>query len=236
MRADDTRARIFAAAVRLFAEHGYFDTTVDRIVREAGVAKGTFFVHFATKDALVTELVRNQVRAARRTRDRTLAAGGSAVDAMRATVMALGQQAAADRGLSRCVVSANLANPMLGGYAESVFGGVTAEMMDDVRAAQRAGLLTSDVDAETIAGSLITVYFGATLHFATAPHSRPLLELLEPVLDANLNGFRGPAAPGAAAPGAPAPGAKESRPRPSGVAKARTPATKKRVRAVTRPR
>jgi AcrR family transcriptional regulator len=234
MRADDTRARIFAAAVRLFAEHGYFDTTVDRIVREAGVAKGTFFVHFATKDALVTELVRNQVRAARRTRDRTLAAGGSAVDAMRATVMALGQQAAADRGLSRCVVSANLANPMLGGYAESVFGGVTAEMMDDVRAAQRAGLLTSDVDAETIAGSLITVYFGATLHFATAPHSRPLLELLEPVLDANLNGFRGPAA--SAAPLAAAPAARAARPRPSRVTKVRAPAAKKRARAAPKPR
>src|SRR4051794_21507503 len=109
-RADETRGRIFEAAIRLFAEHGYADTTVDRVVREAGVAKGTFFVHFTTKDALVTELVRLQVRAARRTRDQVLARGGSPVEALRATIMSLGQQAAANRGLSRAVVSANLIN------------------------------------------------------------------------------------------------------------------------------
>jgi AcrR family transcriptional regulator len=188
-RAVDTRARLFAAAVRLFAQHGYADTTVDRIAREAGVAKGTFFVHFATKDAVVTELVRIQVRSARKKRDLTLARGGTAVDALRATVIELGEQAASNRGLSRAVVSANVINPVLGGFAESVFGGIIAEMMDDVRAAQRAGLLTEAIDAETIAGTLITSYLGATLHFATAPSSKPLLALLEPVVDANLKGF-----------------------------------------------
>ena len=189
-RADETRARLFATAVRLFAQYGYFDTTVDRIARDAGVAKGTFFVHFATKDAVVTELVRNQVRAVRRTRDRTLAGGGSPVDALRATVMSLGEQAAANRGLSRAVVSANLSNPLLGGFAESVFGGIVAEMLDDVRSAQRVRLLTEKIDAETIAGTLITSYFGALLHFATANASKPLLELLRPVVEANLAGFR----------------------------------------------
>lgn len=203
-RSVDTRARIFAAAVRLFAENGYADTTVDRIARDAGVAKGTFFVHFATKDALVTELVRNQVRAARRMRDRTLASGGTPVDALRATVMSLGEQAATNRGLSRAIVSANLVNPMLGGFAESVFGGITAEMMDDVRAAQRAALLTDAVDAETIAGTLITSYFGATLHFATAPHGKALLELLAPVVEANLAGFLPRSTPALAPPRAPA--------------------------------
>ena len=188
-RGDDTRSRIFAVAIRLFLEHGYADTTVDRIVREAGVAKGTFFVHFATKDAVITELVRNQVRIARRARDRVLAAGRSPVEALRAAVMTLGEQAAADRQLSRAVIIANILSPALGGFAESVFGGITAEMMDDVRAAQRAGELDASGDAETIAGTLITSYLGAVLHFATAPHSKPLMELLGPVVEANLAGF-----------------------------------------------
>jgi AcrR family transcriptional regulator len=188
-RGDDTRERLFSAAVRLFAAHGYADTTVDRIVREAGVAKGTFFIHFATKDAVVTELVRNQVRVARRARDRVHAQGGTPVEALRAAVMTLGQQAAVDRQLSRAVITANILNPALGGFAESVFGGIIAEMMDDVRAAQRARLLHAKADAETIAGTLITSYLGAALHFATAPGSKPLLELLAPVVEANLAGF-----------------------------------------------
>jgi AcrR family transcriptional regulator len=188
-RGDDTRTRLFTAAVRLFEAHGYTDTTVERIVGEAGVAKGTFFVHFATKDAVITELVRNQVRIARRARDRILAAGGSPVAALRAAVMTLGEQAAADRQLTRAVITANILSPALGGFAESVFGGIIAEMMDDVRAAQRASLLDPGVAAEKIAGTLITSYLGAALHFATAPRSKPLLQLLTPVVEANLAGF-----------------------------------------------
>jgi AcrR family transcriptional regulator len=186
---DVTRARLFDAAVRLFAKHGYAATSVEQITREAGVAKGTFFVHFATKDAIVTELVRHQVRAARRARDRTIAKGGSPIDALRATVMTLGAEVAVDRELSRVVIAANILNPTLGGFAESVFGGIISEMMDDARSAQRAGLLDPAIDVETIVGTLITSYFGAALHFATAPHAKPILELLAPVVDANLAGF-----------------------------------------------
>jgi len=188
-RGDDTRARLFAAAVRLFADNGYEGTTVERIVRAAGVAKGTFFIHFATKDAVITELVRNQVRIARRARDRVLAAGGSPVEALRISAMTLGEQAAADRQLTRAVITANILSPALGGFAESVFGGIIAEMMDDVRSAQRMRLLDPKVEPEKIAGTLITSYLGAALHFATAPRSKPLMQLLTPVVDANLTGF-----------------------------------------------
>ena len=186
---DATRARLFEAAVRLFAKHGYAATSVEQITREAGVAKGTFFVHYATKDAVVTQLVRDQVRAARSARDRAIAKGGSPIDALRATVMTLGAEVAADRELSRVVIAANILNPRLGGFAESVFGGIISEMMDDVRAAQRARLLDPAIDPELIAGTLVLSYLGAALHFATAPHARPILELLAPVVEANLAGF-----------------------------------------------
>jgi AcrR family transcriptional regulator len=189
---DETRARIFTAAVRLFTAHGYADTSVERIAQEAGVAKGTFFIHFATKDAVVTELVRMQVRAARRARDREIARGATPTETLRATVMALGHEVAANRELSRVVIAANILNPVLGGFAQSVFGGIIAEMMDDVRTAQRAGLLDPKAEPDVIVGTLVTSYLGAALHFATAPLSRPLLELLAPVVDANLDGFAAP--------------------------------------------
>src|SRR5689334_13587777 len=92
-RAKETRRRIFAAAAELFAQKGYHATTVSEIVERAGVAKGTFFVHFATKDAVVTELVRVQTRAARKARQLCLDAGGSRLQALRETVLMLGRQA-----------------------------------------------------------------------------------------------------------------------------------------------
>jgi len=41
--------RLHTAAVELFAEHGYHDTTAAGIAERAGFAKSTFFRHFADK-------------------------------------------------------------------------------------------------------------------------------------------------------------------------------------------
>ncbi|MGA5559743.1 TetR/AcrR family transcriptional regulator [Streptomyces platensis] len=48
------RARIFSAALSLFAEKGFEQTKVDEITERADVARGTFFNHFQHKEELVT--------------------------------------------------------------------------------------------------------------------------------------------------------------------------------------
>lgn len=52
-----TRARILRAATALFAKHGYRQTSVEEVAREAGVAKGTVYVHFATKNELLLHAI-----------------------------------------------------------------------------------------------------------------------------------------------------------------------------------
>ena len=47
-----TRAAIVTAADRLFAEHGYIETTMDDISREADVAVRTIYLHFDSKPAI----------------------------------------------------------------------------------------------------------------------------------------------------------------------------------------
>ncbi|MHB1629808.1 MAG: TetR/AcrR family transcriptional regulator [Bacilli bacterium] len=47
-----TKRQLFDAALRLFRERGSSQTSVEDIARAVGVAKGTFFVHFPTKDAV----------------------------------------------------------------------------------------------------------------------------------------------------------------------------------------
>ncbi len=57
-KSEDKREAILAAAIRVFAERGVWLAPTSAISRAAGVAEGTLFTYFATKDALVNELYR----------------------------------------------------------------------------------------------------------------------------------------------------------------------------------
>ncbi len=55
---EDTRNRLFEAALAEFRRVGFADAQIDDIVRAAGVARGTFYFHFPTKDHVLVELQR----------------------------------------------------------------------------------------------------------------------------------------------------------------------------------
>ena len=54
---ESRRAQILDAAMVLWAERGFDATSVDAIARDAGVSKGTVYLYFDSKDALLDELV-----------------------------------------------------------------------------------------------------------------------------------------------------------------------------------
>ncbi|MBK7014246.1 MAG: TetR/AcrR family transcriptional regulator [Sulfuritalea sp.] len=52
-----TRARILAAAGRVFRRQGYAATAVDAVMAEAGLTRGGFYAHFPSKEALFAEVL-----------------------------------------------------------------------------------------------------------------------------------------------------------------------------------
>lgn len=52
-RNGDVSDRILKTASELFAAEGLYQVGINRIISEAGVAKATFYKHFATRDDLV---------------------------------------------------------------------------------------------------------------------------------------------------------------------------------------
>ena len=63
MRDHDKHHQIIEAAVRVFARNGYFNSRVSDIAREAGVASGTIYLYFKTKDAILVTLFREKMAA-----------------------------------------------------------------------------------------------------------------------------------------------------------------------------
>jgi TetR/AcrR family transcriptional repressor of uid operon len=58
-RAEETRARILAAAEACFARGGYDATGVAEICQQAGVTKGALYHHFPTKQSIFMALLRD---------------------------------------------------------------------------------------------------------------------------------------------------------------------------------
>lgn len=53
----ETRRTLYQCAETLFNEYGADEVSIDAIVEAAGVSKGTFYVHFESKDALLLSLI-----------------------------------------------------------------------------------------------------------------------------------------------------------------------------------
>lgn len=61
-RSEGKRARIIEAAMRHFAEQGYHAARVGDIAASLGIAKGSIFQHFGSKDGLFFEVYKKAVR------------------------------------------------------------------------------------------------------------------------------------------------------------------------------
>lgn len=52
-----TKRNLFDKAMELFADKGYNDTSIEEITAVAGVAKGTFYYHFSSKEEIFNFLI-----------------------------------------------------------------------------------------------------------------------------------------------------------------------------------
>lgn len=57
IKKDATKELILMEASKLFSSQGYEKTTLDQILENANIAKGTFYYHFKSKEQLVEELI-----------------------------------------------------------------------------------------------------------------------------------------------------------------------------------
>src|SRR4051812_43795050 len=60
--AGDKRDRILSAAERIFARHGFFAAKVSDVAKEAGVADGTIYLYFKSKDDLLISLFERRMQ------------------------------------------------------------------------------------------------------------------------------------------------------------------------------
>lgn len=80
-----TRVRILEAAGKLFRQHGYGGTSVEEIMRQAGLTVGGFYAHFSSKADLFSHALEHTALASRRVLERGLK-GKEGMERVRALV------------------------------------------------------------------------------------------------------------------------------------------------------
>lgn len=61
LQGEQTKEKIYNTAIALFSEKGYKNVTVESICKTVGIAKGTFYVHYRTKEDIIKSIYRDMV-------------------------------------------------------------------------------------------------------------------------------------------------------------------------------
>jgi AcrR family transcriptional regulator len=152
------RERLLGAADRLFYEEGVCSVGIDRVIAEAGVAKGSLYYVFGSKEELVRAYLEERSRAWREHLGAGLEACAADARARLLGVFEVLAEAIATPGFHGC--------PFIAASAEAPPGGVVESCTGAHRSWVR-GLLTDLARAagaprpETLAAQLALVYDGA---------------------------------------------------------------------------
>ena len=119
-----TRARLLEAAEQVFATVGYPEASIVKITEEAGVALGTFYVHFAGKKEIFDEVVLHLSHRVRLAMSEASGQAGSRLEAERAGFRAFFRFTAEHPALYRIIRQAEFVSPetMRAHYARIVDG------------------------------------------------------------------------------------------------------------------
>ena len=140
-----TRVRLVAAGTELFAEHGLHAITSVQIARHAGLATGTFYLHFADKLELFRAIVFEALAELRARQDAVGAMHPPGTQAeLRARTEVFLDFAEERRALMR-VLFARSAEAA--GIAEEIAGVIAPAIERRYQALQAAGQMTRDVHA-----------------------------------------------------------------------------------------
>lgn len=184
----ETRDRIYRAALQLFAERGYLETTVEDITNAADVGKGTFFNYFPTKEHVLASFGDERITAIQNALAHARAKKGPVLPVIKGLVTDLAGQSSSSAALLRSIYAAHAS-----------CAPVRAEMHKRVQAArslltqmfvlaQERGEVRGDVSAADLGRLMQLVFHGVTLVWALNPDSGLLQntefvwEMLSPAL------------------------------------------------------
>ncbi len=184
----ERRERIYEAALNLFRAQGYESTTVDQITRQAGLAKGTFFNYFPTKDAVLRYLGTREIGRLGSSLGTNGNGRGTAIGKLKRLMAALAANLEQDRSLVSLIFRKGVTAPdLLAGDAGGFSLQPVASLL--IRQAQYNGEVNRDLDPDGLAAALDALYLQQLVRWCESTRPYPLAERLTWIVDLLLLGI-----------------------------------------------
>ena len=185
----DKREAILRAATRVFAENGYFNSKVADVARQAGVADGTVYLYFKSKEEILRSIFERNTSEAVRAGREELAKIEDPREKLRRIARHHLERLGSDRDLA-VVFQVELRGSTK--FMEAFSAAGLAEYLHLIREVfaegQREGLFRADLNAKLVA----KILFGALDEMATnwilSKRRYKLAPMADEVLDIFLNG------------------------------------------------
>jgi len=180
-----TRERLLRAAEAEFGEKGFHDGAISGITRRAGVALGTFYTYFESKEEIFEALVRYMSERTRHWVGERVAGAANRLEAERRGLEAYIEFVRQHKGLYRIITEAEfVANAAFREHYE----GFARSYVENLQVAgDRGEIRKGDYEVWSWAIIGIDVFLG--MRFAEWDDSEPASRIAETVLDLLANGL-----------------------------------------------
>ncbi len=155
----EKRIRILDAALKIFASRGFYNAKVSEVAKEAGVADGTIYLYFESKDALLIALFEDRMqRLIARANDEIARSEGTVLDKIRQAIALHLSLVVDDPDLAEFItVELRQSGKFIKEYDNPKFTEYLRIFRDLILAGQEQGLIRRTVDARLV----VRAIFGA---------------------------------------------------------------------------
>jgi AcrR family transcriptional regulator len=167
----ETRERLYRAALDLFAERGFLETTVEDITESADVGKGTFFNYFPTKEHILAEFGGERTAAVERALEKARATKGSVLEVIGDLATDSAGQSNLNAALIRAIFAAHASCAPVRAELQRRAQVGRRMLTEMFQIGQERGEIRRDVSAPDLARMTQMTFMGLAMSWAINPDS-----------------------------------------------------------------